>query len=277
MRRGAAGRRAFLKWALGAGAVLLTHSDPARAAGCWWSSLVWGVFENRAFNQVAPLRSHRRLAREGTVLARYYAVSHPSGPNYRAMASGEIWGTAEVIDQFHPSLASAAAHAEPPIPTYIYHLRGQTAARHNPLVDLHAPIARTRRGLEAFRDDLGGRLPETCLVYVGWSDDDDLHNGDFARADRSLTELLDMLAASPWFTARDHAGRYPALFFTYDEDDFKGDNRVFAAWWGRGVRRGHVSQVHHTHYGFCRTVTENWGLPALGRAAHEDPIEEPWG
>src|SRR5579884_2943381 len=205
-------RRAFLARAAGAGAAMAGGSGIAAAARPrWWSSIVWAVFENRAFGEVAALPSHRRLAREGTLLTRYFAVTHPSGPNYRAMASGETWGRAQIVDVFHPTVASVAAAASPPVPTYVYHLAGEIARRHNPLLDLHAPVA---------------------------------------------------------------AGRHPAFFFCYDEDDGTEDNRVFAAWWGRGVRRGYVSRRRHTHYGFCRTVTDNWGLPALGRAALEPPIDE---
>ncbi len=269
-------RRAVLGWAAAAGAALLARPASGRAAGRWWSSLVWAVFENHAFTEVAALPSHLRLAREGALLERYFAVAHPSGPNYRAMASGETWGRAEVVDAFHPTVGSEAAAASPPIPTYIYHLVGEIARKHNPLVDLHAPVAGTRHGLDALRDDLRGRLPESCLVYAGWDNDNDMHNGHPARADRNLGAMLDALAASPWFGRPDGAGRYPALFVCYDEDDGREGNRVFAAWWGRGVRRGYVSRVRHTHYGFCRTVTDNWGLPALGQAARESPIGEVW-
>jgi phosphatidylinositol-3-phosphatase len=275
-------RRTLLRAVLAAAAAgTAARSRPARAAAPsrWWSSLVWAVFENRRFAEVSGLASHRRLAREGAVLDRYFAVSHPSGPNYRAMASGEVWGTAEVIDTFHPTVASAGAAAAPPVPAYVYHLAGTIARKHNPLVDLHAPIARTGVGLDALRADLGGGpagLPDRCLVYVGWDDDNDMHNGHPQRADANLNALLDTLAAAPWFTTPDADGRYPAFFFCYDEDDFNGDNRVFAAFWGRGVRRGAASAIRHSHYGFCRTMSDNWSLPALGRAAREAPIAEVW-
>src|SRR5438105_5116732 len=90
-------RRAFVRWAIAAAAAAATlgRAGRAPARSRWWSSLVFGVFENHGFAQVAGLPSHRRLAREGTVLARYTAVSHPSGPNYRAMISGATWGVGE--------------------------------------------------------------------------------------------------------------------------------------------------------------------------------------
>jgi len=268
-------RRAFLGWTAAAVASL-RRPTAVRAATRWFSSVVFGVFENRSFDEVAPLPSHRRVAREGAVLSRYYAIGHPSGPNYRAMVSGETWGRGEVVDAFHPSVASEGAAAAPPVPTYVYHLAGTIARRHNPFVDLRAPLAAERHGLDVFRRDLAAGFPQASLLYVGWDDANDLHDGDFARADRNLITLLDALAESRWFTTPDRAGRYPALFFCYDEDDGTEDNRIFAAWWGRGVRPGFVSQVRHTHYAFCRTLTETLGLPPLGQALGEDPITEVW-
>ena len=259
-----------------AGATLLWRPTAAGAAARWWSGLVFGVLENRSAAEVQAMPSHVRVAREGAVLSEYYAVGHPSGPNYRAMISGETWGRREVVAAFHPSVASVAAGMAPPVPTYVYHLAGTIAARHNPFDDLRAPLAAERHGFDVFRRDLSGALPQAAIVYVGWDDADDLHNGNFALADRSVTNLLDALEGSIWFATPDAAGRYPALFLTYVEDDGTAGNRVFAAWWGRGVRRGFVSRIRHTHYGFCRTLTDNLGLGQLGRAAGEAPIEEVW-
>jgi phosphatidylinositol-3-phosphatase len=271
-------RRRFIGWALAAAAATaLGRPAQVAARGRWWSSLVFGLFENRGFTQVAHLPSHRRLASEGTVLTRYFAVAHPSGPNYRALVSGATWGQAQTIDAFHPSVASQAAKLSPPIPTYVYHLSGEIARRHDPFRDLRAPVAAVRHGLPALRRDLQGTLAGPALVYVGWDDRNNLHDGDPERADQNLTALLDTLSASPWFTTPDAEGRYPALFFSYDEDTGAGGNRVFAAWWGRQVRGGLASPAPHTHYSFCRTVTDNWGLPPLGHAADAAPIAEPWG
>jgi hypothetical protein len=268
-------RRAFIGGTIAAAAAaMLGRPDQAMARGRWWSSLVLGVFENHGFDEVAGLPSHRRLAGEGTLLTGYFAVSHPSGPNYRALISGDVWGKAQIIDTFHPSVASQAATLLPAIPTYIYHLAGEIAHRHNPFVDLRAPVAAVRQGLPALKRDLEETLPEAAVVYVGWDDRNNMHDGDPDLADRNLTALLNLLAASRWFTTPDREGRYPAMFFCYDEDG--SSNRVFAAWWGRGVRKGFVSSHPHTHYSFCRTVTDNWGLPPLMRAAGVPPIAEAW-
>jgi len=269
-------RRGFMRLAVATGAVLLGRPRPAAARGRWWSGLVFAVFENHGFSQVVGLPSHRRLAAEGALLTRYFAVSHPSGPNYRALLSGETWGRAEVVDTFHPSVGSEAAALTPPIPTYVYDLAGEIATRHNPFIDLQAPIAGTRHGLERLRADLNGTLPSAAIIYVGWDDANDMHDDAAERADHNLTALLDTLAASSWFTTPDPEGRYPVLFFCYDEDSGLEGDRVFAAWWGHGVRRGWQSGIPHTHYSFCRTVTDNWGLRPLGRAAGVSSIQEVW-
>lgn len=270
-------RRTFLTGSLAA-ALAAASGEPARAAagGRWWSGLIFAVLENHGFNQVASLPSHRRLFSEGTVLTRYSAVAHPSGPNYRALASGATWGGGEAINTYHPTVASRAAELSPPIPTYIYHLAGTIAERHNPFLDLHAPVAGVRHGLAALRSDLQGALPESALVYVGWDDSNNMHDGDRARGDQNLTALLDVLAASRWFTTPGAGGRYPVLFVCYDEDDGGEGNRVFAGWWGRGVRRGIGSSIPHTHFSFCRTVTDNWGLAPLADAAKASAITEVW-
>lgn len=238
----------------------------------WFSSLVWIVLENHGYRQVANLPSHRRLGQEGMVLTQYFAVSHPSGPNYRAMASGETWGHNEEVNVFHPSVSSEAAKAG--IPSFVYHLKGTIARKHNPLIDLRAPVAAEKHGMAAFTEDLTHGLPAHCLVYCGWDNDNDAHDGSLETADRNVSEVLDALAASSWFTIPDELQRFPAVFLCWDEDDDNEGNHVFAAWWGRKVRAGTTSALHHTHYGFCRTMSENWYLPTLGQARSEGPMTE---
>ena len=164
-------RRAFVRCAVGAAAAAAVFGRPGRAAaqGQWWSSLVFALFENHGFDQVAGLPSHQRLAQEGTVLAQYFAVSHPSGPNYRAMVSVGTWGNSETVDTFHPSVGSEAAALDLPIPTYVYHLVGEIPQKHNPFVDLQAPIAGVGYGLDAFQERPCGRaaFPRARLCRVG--------------------------------------------------------------------------------------------------------------
>ena len=256
----------------GAGDAVPGQSAPGSR---WFSSLVWAVLENHGYRQVVDLPSHRRLAQEGTLLTQYFAVAHPSGPNYRAMISGETWGDREVVHIFHPSVPTEAAKVG--IPSYVYHLKGTIASRHNPLLDLHAPVAADKHGIATLTADLTRSGPSSVLLYCGWDDENNAHDGPLGTADRNVSALMDALTASRWFNTPDASGRYPAFYLCYDEDDDGESNHVFAAWWGRGVRAGTPAAVRHTHYGFSRTMAENWYLPVLGQAASEAAITEPFG
>lgn len=269
-----------------AGVLSLPSHTRAAAVRNWFSSLVWVVLENRRYGEVAYLRTHQHLAQFGSRLDNYYAVAHPSGPNYRAMASGEIWKPrAETINTPHPTISNAFT---PTVPVYIYNLAGQIAARHNPFLDLHTAPARVECGLDKLERDLDldatSALPDRCIVYVGWDDGHNMHWGspdDIRTGDACLSALVQVLGRSSWFRQRGANGRYPALFFCYDEDesDRRMNSRVFACWWGAGVTPGHVSNTHYTHYSFCRTVTDNfWGPEfSLGQAMDAAPITDVWG
>ncbi len=96
----------------------VTATAAASAAGVpRFDHVLLIVFENRSFDEVigsihagdrhAP--TFNRLAQEYTLLTQYYAVSHPSLPNYLALVGGDTFGihsdcTQCFIDQ--PSLAT---------------------------------------------------------------------------------------------------------------------------------------------------------------------------
>lgn len=173
-------------------------------------------------------------------------------------------------------MATEGAAARPPLPVYVYHLESVIAQRHNPFVDLHAPPGRGGAFvLKTFVADLQGPPPPTCLVFVGWNDEHDGHDGGRELADRSLTALLDVLSSSPWFNTSDPAGRFPALFVCWDRTTLGRKTTSSRHGGGRGIRRG-ISSAQYTHYSFCRTMTDNWGLPAPGEGMSTVPIREPF-
>ncbi|MET0479496.1 MAG: alkaline phosphatase family protein, partial [Actinomycetota bacterium] len=69
-----------------------TTAPPAATGAPATSRVVVVVEENHAIGQIigspqAPFLNH--LATQGTLLTRYYAITHPSLPNYLAMISGD--------------------------------------------------------------------------------------------------------------------------------------------------------------------------------------------
>ena len=73
----------------------LTSSTAAHAAVPDFSHIVVILFENHEFDAVIGNQSmpyYNQLAGENTLLTRYYAVTHPSLPNYIALFGGDTFG-----------------------------------------------------------------------------------------------------------------------------------------------------------------------------------------
>lgn len=233
------------------------------STGLRFSSLVWVVGENHNVHEVLELSSHRRLRRQGAFLSNYSAITHPSGPNYRAMAAGRYWTQDERLDQQKPTFASQAK-----LPVTVWKFRGWPARKHNPFYDLKTPHT-TAEDLDL------ESLPPRCVLYVGLDDENNAHDGSLDRADDNFNALIDQLEASVWFNTPVD-GLYPALFLTWDEAYRARTNQVFAAFMGRGVTAGAEAVQELNHFSFCRLCCENFGVTPLAHAAQTETILGIW-
>ena len=233
------------------------------STGPRFSSLVWVVGENHNVKEVLELSSHRRLAEQGAILSNYFAVTHPSGPNYRAMAAGRYWSHDERLDQEKPTFASEAQ-----LPVIVWKFRGWPARKHNPFYDLKTPHST----VETLDLDT---LPPRCVLYVGLDDENNGHDGSLDLADANFNALIDQLEASAWFN-RSVDGRYPALFLTWDEAYRARTNQVFAAFFGRGVQAGADTGQELNHFSFCRTCCDSFGVAPLAHAKEAMSIDGIW-
>lgn len=233
------------------------------STGPRFSSLVWVVGENHNLHEVVDLSSHRRLREQGAFLSNYFAVTHPSGPNYRAMAAGRYWTRDERLDQQKPTFASQAK-----LPVTVWKFRGWPARKHSPFYDLQTP--------HSMVEDLDlETLPPRCVLYVGLDDNNNGHDGSLDVADANFNELMDRLQASAWFNTPVD-GLYPALFLTWDEAYRARTNQVFAAFMGRGVKPGAEAVQELNHFSFCRLCCENFGVSPLAHAAQAESILGIW-
>jgi hypothetical protein len=239
----------------------------------WFSSIVWCVMENKGFNQVVKLPSSEFLAHKGAMLAQSYAMIHPSGPNYRLLTAGKIFTPEYIHNKPEPNVASV--YAKIGIPSFNWYPKGKPALKHDPYRQIEPSITTWQR---PFNPDL---LPARCQVFLGL---DHISNGHdplpnpaqgAKQINQTVTELLAALDKSKWFNTPDASGKYPVFLMTYDES-FTGDQHIFTALYGRGVKPGYVSRKHYDHLSVCRTLTDNWGLPPLGDAAKAKPIDDVW-
>ena len=260
------------------------------------SRVIVVVEENHSIGQIigspqAPFLNH--LAAKGTLLTSYFAITHPSLPNYLAMVSG---GTQQItsdcggcnldapnlVDQLEAAGISWKAFMEGlPGPCSDAHTAGAYAKKHDPLMYFASVRGDPRRcakvvPLDRLDTDLAaGRLPR--LVFVTPNLDHDMHGagegGDdaalIAAADRWLEGFYGKLAgSSAW---RDGT----RLVVTWDEGaggeragccgGLATGGNVATIVAGPGVQLGR-DDATYSHYSLLRSIETLFHLRLLGHA-----------
>jgi hypothetical protein len=245
------------------------------------------VLENRSFRQVigrADAPYLNRLARRYALETRYYALTHPSLPNYIAMttgATGEVTGNCSTCDTERPSLVNQLATNHIPWRAYFESLPRNAAApvtarasynkHYNPFVyndrisDSPRSTARVV-GFRRLRQDLATRsLPR--FSWIAPNVHHDGHNHPLRAADRYAARMVPRVLRA--------LGPHGVLYLTWDEGSRAdragvsggpGGGRIALIAAG-GAARHHVRlPVPADHYALLRTIEANFGLPPLGDA-----------
>jgi acid phosphatase len=257
-----------------------------------FSHVVVVVFENKSYSEVIGSSSaptFNRLARTGALLTRYYAVAHPSLPNYLALVSGSTQGLTNdctscsvsarnLVDTVEAAGKSWKLYAEGlPVSGFTGSSAGGYSKKHNPFVyfaDVRENAGRRQRmvPLQRLRADLAARrLPAFSLVVPDLCHD--MHDCSVATGDAWLNAMLAGL------TAPAALGR-GVVFMVFDEgsgeDEAAGGGHVAALAVGPAVKSGARSSARLTHYSLLRTIEDSWRLPRLGRSASAPPITGIW-
>jgi hypothetical protein len=274
------------------GAVAQTTRAPARAAtsACVgataparYDHVIWIWFENKApvvGSSSAPYFTS--LARSCGYAANYYAVTHPSLPNYLAATGGSTFG---VADDNYPSahpIAGASlfsqvaatgrqwrAYDESMPSNCALTSSGTYAVKHNPAAyytgirtpcrSWDVPLGSTSSGTFA-QAMSAGTLPAFSFITPNLCND--MHDCSVATGDAWLSNWMPRILSSATYAA----GR-TAVFVTFDESDTAHHNQVSTIVVGRSVRAGTTSWTSFSHYSLLRTTEEMLGLSALRNAA----------
>lgn len=186
------------------------------------------------------------LAGQYGTATNYRAASHPSLPNYLALAGGSTFGVgddagpsahpvhgASVFDQAIAAGRTAKTYAESMPSPCALAPSGRYAVKHNPWVYFSDPASRAacRRGdvpagttrAGALHDDIArGTLPDVGLIVPDLCDD--AHDCPLPVADHWLAGWLDAVRQGlDW-----RSGRL-AVVVTFDEDDHSQGNQVLTA------------------------------------------------
>lgn len=253
------------------------------------------IEENYAFSQIygstlAPNINALCNDTNAAVFTQFYAIEHPSQPNYLDLFSGSNQGCTDDnvpanIPYTTPNLAAQLIAAGKTFITYSEGIpsvgfnganSGLYYRKHNPLANwmgsgTNQVPSTLNQPYSAFPSSSNyASLPTVC--YVVPNSVNDMHDGSASTAipagDTWLHNNLD--AYRQWALANNSL-----LIFTFDEDDDLHINQILTFFYGPMVKGGTYSE-HRTHYDLLRTIENIYGLGYAGAAATGTTITDVW-
>jgi phosphatidylinositol-3-phosphatase len=247
-----------------------------------WQHVVWIVMENKGFGRIvgspdAPFVS--ALAARCGLATSFFALAHPSLPNYIAMTSGDTQGvTGDVAPAAQPLAAPSIfsqlgdgwrALAESMPANCAGVGTGEYTPTHNPALyytDVAAACAQQSTPLGS-PPDLSARFtfitPDKCSAT---------HDCPVAAGDLWLSQIVPQLLDSPQYQSGT-----TAIFLTWDEADGGVDQRIATLVIAPGTPAGAQDASMYTHYSLLRTTEEMLGLPLLANAANAASMRAGFG
>ncbi|KAI5778321.1 acid phosphatase [Geopyxis carbonaria] len=246
---------------------------------------VW--LENTDYDKAAGDPNLQFLATKGITLSNYFALTHPSMPNYIGAVSGDYYGVnhddflalprnissvADLLDD--AGIAWGEYQEDMPYTgfTEMEFDNPKTRAnmyvrKHNPLVihdsvSLHPErLARIKNTTFWDRDIEDETLPQWMFVTPNMTSDG--HDSSVTTAGAWTRALLEPLLDNEYFMDR------TLILVTFDENHSYSDpNRVFSILLGGAVPEslhGTKDEAYYDHYSEIATVVANWDLHTLGR------------
>lgn len=240
------------------------------------------VEENKSYDQIIDNKKApyiNKLIRSGASFQKFYAITHPSEPNYLALFSGSIQ---DLTDDSCPhqytteNLSSILAKAGYSFTTYSQSLpkTGYKGCRHGAYVRKHNPATNWQGSNVGSNENLPFRdfpqnynkLPTVAFVIPDL--DHDMHDGSISAGDTWLRANLKHYA-------RWAQNNNSLLVVTWDEDDDSQQNQIATIIVGAHVRPG-TYDTPINHFNLLRTIEAMYGLPFLAKSAQAIPITSPW-
>jgi hypothetical protein len=260
------------------------------------------VFENKEFGTVVrnpKMPYFNQLAKSYALLTQFYAVTHPSLPNYLAMIGGDTFGltfdcySCSYAAPSFPDLIEASGRSwktyqeDMPSACFDGTESGNYAIKHNPFM-YFKPIrldaercARSIVPLTQLPIDLAtAAIPN--YVFITPNLCNDAHDCDVDVADNWLKTLMVPLQA-----ALDAEGKPYLIVITWDEGQGnhsccglpqEAGGRIATILVSPQVMNGFEDETAYTLYSLLKTMAESWRLPYLGHAADPENmlITAPW-
>ncbi|KAJ2985251.1 hypothetical protein NUW58_g5638 [Xylaria curta] len=268
-------------------ATALTLSPTSNVKGRTFDRFVQIFLENEDYTIAAGDPNLKYLASKGILLDNYYAITHPSQPNYVAAGGADTHGifddgfrrispdTETIVDLLEAAQVSWSIYQED-MPysgfqgNYVNQRNGANdyVRKHNPLVSYDSVgtdinrLAKTKNFTLFDRDLRANTLPQWMFITPNMTNDG--HDTSITVAGAWARNFIDPLLSNANFN-KDRT----LVILTFDESEsIFGGNRVFAVLLGNAIpsnKIGTTDSTRYNHYSLTKTVEDNWALGNLGQ------------
>ncbi len=271
----------------GATATRMTSPRPASAKV---TKILVFVVENHSLDQMrSGMPETVRLAEQYGYATDFHAITHPSLPNYLAIAGGS---TFEVTNDGPPSshpISGASVFGQAiglgkTAKVYVDGMPGacaledggdRYAVRHNPwtyFVDERELCTQYDVSTDELPADIAsGNLPNAGMVVPNRCHDAHDTDCDLSDADTWLRDEVGAVLAGP-----DFGSGHLAVVVTADEDDHSQDNTILTAVLHPSQRHDVVT-THLTHFSLARLYDQVLAAPLLRHAADAPDMARAFG
>lgn len=259
-------------------------ASPTATATSGSSAAIQHVFvvamENHSYSEVWNTSSSPYITQLGNAYAlatNYYAITHPSLPNYLDLYGGSNYGITTDCDpssSCHVNAVNLADNLEAkgltwraymesmPSPCYLT-ASGNYAPKHNPFVyfdDIRTNTTRCNSHdvpYTSLSSDLASAATTPNFVFITPNLCNDMHDCSVSTGDTWLSNNLPPILNSAACTVDKCL-----LILTWDEDDNSSSNHVLTIFAGSAAKTGGVTSASsYNHFSMLRTVEDIFGLP----------------
>ncbi|KAI0968104.1 phosphoesterase family-domain-containing protein [Xylaria arbuscula] len=268
-------------------ATALTLSPTSNVQGKTFDRFIQIFLENQDYAIAAGDPNLAYLATQGILLDNYYAITHPSQPNYVVAGGASTHGfiddnfkrldasTETIVDLLEAAQVSWSIYQED-MPysgfqgTYVNQQNGANdyVRKHNPLVSYDSVgtdvnrLAKTKNFTLFERDLANNALPQWMFITPNMTNDG--HDSSVTVAGAWARSFLDPLLSNSNFN-----NDRTLIILTFDEsENYLAENRVFSVLLGNAVpssKVGTTDSTAYNHYSLTKTVEDNWALGNLGQ------------
>ena len=219
--------------------------------------------------------------------AHYYAITHPSLPNYIALTSGT---TASITSDCSPPSTSCQANVRniadsieqsgrtwkeyaESMPSACYRFNnGAYVVRHNPFMYYPDIIANPFRCMAhvvpytQLASDLATTTSLPDFSFITPNVCNDMHNCSIQTGDKWLSQEVPKILHAPAFVTQ-----HSLLIIAFDEGE-NDDNNTLTIFAGSAAKHGYVSQTYYSHYSLLHTIEAAWSLSPLTNNDRGAPV-----